>query len=284
MNSDKYSKIYKQEISLNDSVKIYLEEISRYPLLTSEEEISLLKKINEGDMDAKNLFIKSNLRLVVSIAKKYIDKGMDFLDIIQEGNLGLMRAVEMFDVSKGYKFSTYATQCIERYIFYSFADKVKGVRLPYKLYGLIKKYKAVEEMLEIKLHRYPTIEEIANEMDISLLQAKEIYNYCLSNISMDVQLCEIEDSSLNNLLPSSVNVEDQYIEKERLEELKKVILEANLKPEYLEILILKYTTKMTLREIGDLYNICHQSVSCKLDSAIKKIQKVKGVEKLRCYL
>ena len=284
MNNFEHIKFSKKEQNIIDSVDVYLEEIGRYPLLTKEEEIKLFKKINMGDKEAKSLFIKCNLRLVVSIAKKYIGRGMDFLDIIQEGNLGLIKAVEMFDIEKGNKFSTYATPWIERNIFYAFADKVKGVRLPYSLYNLVNKYKTVCDLLERKMHRKPTLEEIANEMNISLFKVEEIYNYCLEYVSMDAAIGDDQENTLKNLFSDKLNIEDDYILKERFEEIKKLILNSGLRQDYIDVLILKYTTNMSSRQIGEIVGSCHQTVSYKIDKAIKKLKKVKGVEKLKCYL
>lgn len=267
-----------------DSISTYLMEISRYPLLSDEEEKQLFNKVKTGDSKAKDLFIKCNLRLVVSISKKYIDNGMEFLDIIQEGNLGLMKAVDMFNVDMNYKFSTYATYWIEKYIHYAFAQKSKIIRFPKQVYNLIKKYKAIEERLEKELYRKPTIEEIASEMDITVVCAKKIYNCTLEPISLEKQFTEEVDYTLESVIPSNINIEEDYINKDRLIQLKEILLKADLGQENLEMLILRYTTDMTLRDIAKVYGIGHQSVSYRIEQSMKKIRKINNINHLKTYI
>ena len=275
---------YEEKINPNtDSISAYLTEISRYPLLSEEEEKQLFNKVKVGDKKAKDLFIKCNLRIVVSISKKYIDKGMEFLDIIQEGNLGLMKAVDMFNVDMNYKFSTYATYWIEKYIQYAFAQKSKIIRFPKQVYNLIKKYKAIEERLEKELYRKPTIEEIASEMEITVVCAKKIYNCTLDPISLEKQFTE-EDYTLESVIPSNINIEEDYINKDRLIQLKEILLKADLGQENLEMLILRYTTNISLRDLGKMYNLGHQSISYRIEQSMKKIRKINNINHLKTYI
>ncbi len=284
MQNSEYMNNFVKEINLNQSLKLYLDEIGKYPTLTKEEEQELFLKIKNGDNKAKELFIKCNLKLVVSISKKYIGRGIDFLDIIQEGNLGLMKAMEMFDLDKSCKFSTYATLWIEKNICTLFANISKEVKFPVGLYKLIRKYKAIEAKLEKELYRKPAIEEIAIEMGITEKQAKKIYNYCLDSISIEKEISDECSCTIGSLIPSDINIEEDYINKDRLIQIKNLILNSNLKPENIEILMLRFGENMPLREIGKRYNIGHQSVSCKIESSIKKIKKRNNVEYLRTYI
>ena len=176
-----------------DIVKLYLNEISRRKLLTLDEEIKLTKRIKDGDEEAKKIFIESNLRLVVSVARKHLNQGLSFLDLIQEGNIGLMKAVDKFDSSKGYRFSTYATWWIRQGITRAISNKSRNVRIPVYLHRRINKFNKAAKELEMKYGREAKIEEIANELKISVKYAQEIYQYKNDSISINLLVGDEKD-------------------------------------------------------------------------------------------
>lgn len=275
----------KNKDNQSDLLKIYLKEIGRYPLLDPQEELELLNKIQEGDFEAKEQLYLSNLRLVVSIAKRYLGKGIEFLDLIQEGNIGLMEAIDKFDVTKGYRFSTYGTWWIKHAITKAIGKIGRDIRIPKTTYEGIKNYKIVRDKLFKELCREPSIEEIAGEMNISLKRANELYLSSLETISLNELVnnrCSytVEDT----LYQSETDVEKQYINKEMLKKVRELIINADLDPINLEMLILRYVDELGLGEIGRMYNIYHQNVNCKLNSAIKKIKKVEGFSELKIYI
>ena len=185
-----------------DIVKLYLNEISRRKLLTLDEEIKLTKRIKDGDEDAKKIFIESNLRLVVSVARKHLNQGLSFLDLIQEGNVGLMKAVDKFDSSKEYRFSTYATWWIRQGITRAISNKSRNVRIPVYLHRRINKFNKVAKELEMKYGREAKIEEIANELKISVKYAQEIYQYKNDSISINLLVGDDKDNELGNIISS----------------------------------------------------------------------------------
>jgi len=190
----------------NDPVRMYLKEIGKVPLLTAEEEVSLAKRIERRDMEAKRKLIEANLRLVVSIAKRYVGRGMLFLDLIQEGNLGLIRAVEKFDYRKGYKFSTYATWWIRQAVTRAIADKARTIRIPVHMVEKLNKVVHVERQLVQRLGRDPKPEEIAEELDLDPEEVREILRMAQAPISLEKPIGEEEDSSLSDF------VEDEQAE------------------------------------------------------------------------
>lgn len=187
-------------IEMDDPVRMYLKEIGRVSLLTAEEEIELAKRIEEGDEEAKRKLVEANLRLVVSIAKRYVGRGMLFLDLIQEGNLGLMKAVEKFDYRKGYKFSTYATWWIRQAITRAIADQARTIRIPVHMVETINKLSRVERSLLQKLGREPTPEEIAQEMDIPVERVMEIKKVAQEPVSLETPIGEEDDSHLGDFI------------------------------------------------------------------------------------
>ena len=188
-------------ISIDDPVRMYLKEIGKVPLLTADEEIELAKRMEEGDVDAKHRLCEANLRLVVSIAKRYVGRGMLFLDLIQEGNLGLIKAVEKFDYRKGYKFSTYATWWIRQAITRAIADQARTIRIPVHMVETINKLIRVSRQLLQELGREPLPEEIAKEMNISEEKVREIIKIAQEPVSLETPIGEEEDSHLGDFLP-----------------------------------------------------------------------------------
>lgn len=186
--------------SLSDPVKIYLKEIGKIPLLSAEEEVSIAKRIEKGEVSAKKELAEANLRLVVSIAKRYVGRGMLFLDLIQEGNLGLMKAVEKFEYKKGFKFSTYATWWIRQAITRSIADQARTIRVPVHMVETINKLSRIERQLLKELGREPSPEEIGEEMDISPEKVREIMKIAQEPVSLEIPIGDEEDSSLGDFI------------------------------------------------------------------------------------
>ena len=184
----------------NDPVRMYLKEIGKVPLLTAEEEVALAKRIERRDMDAKRKLIEANLRLVVSIAKRYVGRGMLFLDLIQEGNLGLIRAVEKFDYRKGYKFTTYATWWIRQAITRAIADQARTIRIPVHMVETINKLIRVQRQLLQDLGREPTPEEIGEEMEMTPQKVREILKICQEPVSLETPIGEEEDTQLGDFI------------------------------------------------------------------------------------
>ncbi|NLY53684.1 MAG: RNA polymerase sigma factor RpoD [Firmicutes bacterium] len=188
-------------VRLDDPVRMYLKEIGKVPLLTPEEEVDLAKRMEQGDEEAKRALVEANLRLVVSIAKRYVGRGMQFLDLIQEGNLGLMKAVEKFDYSKGFKFSTYATWWIRQAITRAIADQARTIRIPVHMVETINKLIRISRQLLQELGREPTPEEIAAEMDITPERVQEILKIAQEPVSLETPIGEEEDSHLGDFIP-----------------------------------------------------------------------------------
>ncbi|MBQ1889145.1 MAG: sigma-70 family RNA polymerase sigma factor, partial [Selenomonas sp.] len=210
-------------VSIDDPVRMYLKEIGRVPLLTAEEEVVLAKRMQEGDEMAQKRLAEANLRLVVSIAKRYVGRGMLFLDLIQEGNLGLIKAVEKFDYTKGYKFSTYATWWIRQAITRAIADQARTIRIPVHMVETINKLIRVSRQLLQQLGREPSPEEIAKEMDISVERVREIMKIAQEPVSLETPIGEEEDSHLGDFIedqdaPAPADAASFMLLKEQLEE------------------------------------------------------------------
>ncbi len=188
-------------VKINDPVRMYLKEIGRVPLLSAEEEVELAKRIEEGDEEAKRRLAEANLRLVVSIAKRYVGRGMLFLDLIQEGNMGLIKAVEKFDFRKGFKFSTYATWWIRQAITRAIADQARTIRIPVHMVETINKLIRVSRQLLQELGREPTPEEIAEEMELSPEKVREIMKIAQEPVSLETPIGEEDDSHLGDFIP-----------------------------------------------------------------------------------
>ena len=193
-------------INVDDPVRMYLREIGRIPLLTFDEELELAKRILNDDEEARQKLAESNLRLVVSIAKKYVGRGMLFLDLIQEGNIGLMKAVDKFDVSKGYKFSTYATWWIRQAITRAIADQARTIRVPVHMVETINKLARVQRQLTLELNREPSEEELAKKMNVSVDKIRDIYKISQEPVSLETPIGEEDDSHLGDFVPDERNM------------------------------------------------------------------------------
>lgn len=286
---------YKEDIielensELTDTLKTYLREIGKKQLLSFEEEQILAKKITLGDNHARKLFIESNLRLVVSIARRYIGRGLSFLDLVQEGNIGLMTAVDRYDVSRGLRFSTYATHWIRQAITRTIADKGRTIRIPVYMHENLRIYKKTIANLEFRLNRQPTINEIANEMDISISEVKKIQNIQNDTVSMNILIDDNEDTELESFIPSSeATPEDIVIANTIQFQVKKLLEACNLKPREIEVLILRFGLEdkepMTLEEIGKKFNITRERIRQIESKALMKIRKSKHIKELAEYM
>ncbi|MGB9681472.1 MAG: RNA polymerase sigma factor RpoD [bacterium] len=278
-----------ESVPLDDAVRLYLREIGKVPLLTPEEEVELAKRIKEDkDPEAKKRLIDANLRLVVSIAKKYIGRGLSLLDLIQEGNLGLMRAVEKFDYRKGYKFSTYATWWIRQAITRAIADQARTIRIPVHMIETINRLVKHSRQLLQELGREPTIEEIAERMGVTPEKIEEIIRTAQEPISLETPIGEEEDSRLGDLLEDTTTVApadtaSQHLLSEDIQE----ILEG-LSPREREIIILRFglggERAHTLEEVGKHFNVTRERIRQIEAKALRKLRHPSRAKKLKEYL
>ena len=268
-------------VNSDDSVKIYLQQIGKIPLLSNEEEHEIARKIKEEHCDlSRKILINANLRLVVSIAKKYIGRGLSFLDLIQEGNMGLIRATEKFDYTKGYKFSTYATWWIQQSITRAIADKARIIRLPIHLIDSLTKIKKETLDLTTKLGRVPTKQEVADSLGLSLKKINSIIKSAQSTISIDTPTNQKDDSNkiIDYIVDESTMYPDNRVSDENLLEDTRHILD-QLSPKERDILILRYGldsdgNKKTLEEIGSIYNVSRERIRQIENRAISKLKKL----------
>lgn len=268
-------------VNSDDSVKIYLQQIGKIPLLSGEQELELAKKIYETqDEFSKNLLVNANLRLVVSIAKKYIGRGLSFLDLIQEGNLGLMKAAGRFDYTKGYKFSTYATWWIQQSITRAIADKARIIRLPIHMIESLGKIRRATIDLTTELGHTPTKQEIAYRLGVSVNKLTSIIKSAQSTISMETPASSCEDSSkiADFIVDDSTITPDSRVSQENLfEDIRKMLNQ--LSPKERDVLILRYGldnsgAKKTLDEIGSQYGVSRERIRQIENRAIAKLKKL----------
>ncbi len=262
--------------AMDDPVKVYLKEIGRVPLLTPEEEIELAIRISEGDEEAKKKLAESNLRLVVSIAKRYVGRGMQFLDLIQEGNLGLIKAVDKFDYTKGFKFSTYATWWIRQAITRAIADQARTIRIPVHMVETINKVKKTNSQLLHKNGRDPTAEEIAEELDMPVEKVREILRVAQEPVSLETPIGEEEDSHLGDFIPDDealapADAASQMLLREQLAEVLKT-----LTPREERVLSLRFGLEdghpRTLEEVGKEFNVTRERIRQIEAKALRKLR------------
>ena len=229
--------------SINDPVRMYLKEIGKISLLSLDEELALSKRVEEGDEEAKRLLAESNLRLVVSIAKRYVGRNLSFLDLIQEGNIGLMKAVDKFDASKGYKFSTYATWWIRQAITRAIADQAKTIRVPVHMVETINKLKRIQRQMTLELNREPTEAELAKKMNTTEEKVREIFKISQDPLSLETPIGEEDDSHLGDFLKdeSSMSPEEYAINEVLKDEIEEVL--CTLTPREEEVLKLRFGLK-----------------------------------------
>ena len=277
-----------KDININDPVRMYLKEIGRISLLSSEEEMEISKRVALDDKEAKRILAESNLRLVVSIAKRYVGRGLLFLDLIQEGNIGLMKAVEKFDYDKGYKFSTYATWWIRQAITRALADQARTIRVPVHMVETINKMSRVQRQLTLELNREPSEEEIAKKMGVGVDKVREVLKISQEPVSLETPIGDEDDSHLGDFLidESSLSPEE-YTENEILkEEIKEVLMSLQAREQ--EVLELRFGlidgTCHTLEEVGKKFNVTRERIRQIEAKALRKLRNPSRAKKLKDFL
>ena len=275
-------------INIDDPVRMYLREIGRIPLLSYDEELDLAKRVLEGDEDAKQKLAESNLRLVVSIAKKYVGRGMLFLDLIQEGNMGLIKAVEKFDYTKGYKFSTYATWWIRQAITRAIADQARTIRIPVHMVETINKLIRTSRHLLQKLGREPLPEEIAAEMEMSVERVMEIQKIAQDPVSLETPIGEEDDSHLRDFIqdddsPAPQDSAAYTMLKEQLEEVMNTLTEREAKVLKLRFGLIDGKAR-TLEEVGKEFNVTRERIRQIEAKALRKLRHPSRSKKLKDYM
>ena len=277
-----------KSLPTDDAVRMYLKEIGKVPLLTGAEERELAIRMEQGDEEAKKKLCESNLRLVVSIAKRYLNRGLSFLDLIQEGNLGLIKAVDKFDYTKGYKFSTYATLWIRQAITRSIADQARTIRIPVHMVETINKLIRISRQLLQELGREPTSEEIAKEMGITVEKVREIKKISQDPVSLETPIGEEEDSHLGDFIPDDdvpapVEAAAYSMLKEQLMEVLDTLSDREKK-----VLMLRFGLEdgrpRTLEEVGKEFNVTRERIRQIEAKALRKLRHPSRSKKLRDYL
>ena len=286
------SNYIKSDVDKNslDTVKMYLNEIGAIKLLSKEEEYELGKRILEGDKTAQKELVEHNLRLVVEISKKYVDNGLDFLDLIQEGNFGLMRASEKFDVTKGFKFSTYATWWIRQYIQRAIAEKARNIRVPVHSQELITRYKKVYSELSVKNNKEPSLEEIAKALNVSVDSVLNVLYVLNDTVSINTIISSDDDekTELLEFIPDNNSCFEEINDTITNNDMVDLLKSCRLKEREIEILSLRYGLNghepMTLEEIGKSYNLTRERIRQIEASAMKKIRLSSKCDSFACYL
>ncbi|NMA51249.1 MAG: RNA polymerase sigma factor RpoD [Mollicutes bacterium] len=277
-----------KDVNINDPVRMYLKEIGKISLLTAEEELELSARIDQNDEIAKNLLAESNLRLVVSIAKRYVGRGLLFLDLIQEGNIGLMKAVEKFDSSRGYKFSTYATWWIRQAITRALADQARTIRVPVHMVETINKMVRIQRQMTLDLGREPTDEELAEKMNITVEKVREVIKISQEPVSLETPIGEEDDSHLGDFIKDESSLSpEEYTENEILkEEIKQVLM--SLQPREQEVLELRFGlidgTCHTLEEVGKRFNVTRERIRQIEAKALRKLRHPSRAKKLKDFM
>lgn len=269
-------KVATPEAVVDNSIKIYMREMGQFSMLSADEEVKLARRIAEGDQSAKNELVEANLRLVVSLARHYQGCGLSYQDLIQEGNIGLIKAAEKFDVSKGFRFSTYASWWIKQALSRAIADQSRTIRIPVHMTENINKFKKTERELLNKLNREPKIKEIADAMGISEKQAKEIQSYIVEPTSLDIQVGDDDDTTIGSFIEDThfVNPESAYI-KESNGDVVNAVLDT-LSDREANILRLRFgiggKKAMTLEEVGKEYGLTRERIRQIEAKALRKLR------------
>jgi len=277
-----------KDLTINDPVRMYLKEIGQIKLLTLEEESKLADRIEAGDEEAKNILAEANLRLVVSIAKRYVGRGMLFLDLIQEGNIGLMKAVDKFDVSKGYKFSTYATWWIRQAITRAIADQARTIRVPVHMVETINKLARVQRQLTLELNREPSEEELAKKMNTSVDKVREIYKISQDPVSLETPIGEEDDSHLGDFIKDEANLSpEEFATNEMLKDEISDVL-ATLTEREEKVIRLRFGLEdgkpRTLEEVGQMFGVTRERIRQIEAKALRKLRHPSRSRKLRDYM
>ena len=273
-----------KDININDPVRMYLKEIGRISLLTPEEELELSKRVANGEEEAKNKLAESNLRLVVSIAKRYVGRGLLFLDLIQEGNIGLMKAVDKFD----YKFSTYATWWIRQAITRALADQARTIRVPVHMVETINKMARIQRQLTLELNREPSEEELAKKMGISVEKVRDVIKISQDPVSLETPIGEEDDSHLGDFVKDiNTMTPEEYATNEILKEEIKAVLET-LQEREQEVLELRFGlidgTSHTLEEVGKKFNVTRERIRQIEAKALRKLRHPSRAKKLKDFM
>ena len=277
-----------KDMSVNDNVRMYLKEIGKISLLSLEEEQELSKRVAEGDEKAKNILAESNLRLVVSIAKRYVGRGLLFLDLIQEGNIGLMKAVEKFDYGKGYKFSTYATWWIRQAITRALADQARTIRVPVHMVETINKMARIERQMTLELNREPTDQELSKKMGLSVEKIAEIRKISQDPVSLKTPIGEEDDSHLGDFLADerTMSPEDFATYEILKDELRQVLNTLTTREK--EVLELRFGlfdgSSHTLEEVGKKFKVTRERIRQIEAKALRKLRHPSRAKKLKDFL
>jgi RNA polymerase primary sigma factor len=280
--------VLSKDLTINDPVRMYLKEIGQIKLLTMEEELDLADRIIAGDETAKTVLAEANLRLVVSIAKRYVGRGMLFLDLIQEGNIGLMKAVDKFDVTKGYKFSTYATWWIRQAITRAIADQARTIRVPVHMVETINKLARVQRQLTLELNREPSEEELAKKMNISVDKIRDIYKISQEPVSLETPIGEEDDSHLGDFIKDERNMSpEDYATNEMLkDEISEVLLTLTEREE--KVIRLRFGLEdgksRTLEEVGQMFGVTRERIRQIEAKALRKLRHPSRSRKLKDYM
>ncbi len=277
-----------KDLTINDPVRMYLKEIGQIKLLSMEEELELADRILSGDAEAKATLAEANLRLVVSIAKRYVGRGMLFLDLIQEGNIGLMKAVDKFDVTKGYKFSTYATWWIRQAITRAIADQARTIRVPVHMVETINKLARIQRQLTLELNREPSEEELAEKMNISVDKIRDIYKISQEPVSLETPIGEEDDSHLGDFIKDERNVSpEEYATNEMLKDEINDVLETLTEREE-KVIRLRFGLddgkSKTLEEVGQLFGVTRERIRQIEAKALRKLRHPSRSRKLKDYM
>lgn len=273
---------------IDDSVNLYLSEIGKVPLLTHDEEIELAKRIEQGDQEARNKLIEANLRLVVSVAKRYVGRGLPFLDLIQEGGIGLIKAVEKFDYRKGFKFSTYATWWIRQAVTRAIADQSRTIRIPVHMVETINKLSRISKELVFELGREPTVEEIAEKMDIPPEKVQEIIHFSQDPVSLETPVGDDEDTILGNFIEDheSLAPEESATNLSLKEQLNEALDTLTVREE--NVLRLRFGLIdgkiRTLEEVGQVFGVTRERIRQIENAAIRKLRDPQRIQHLKDFL